>query len=123
MGAREKTHTAKLGEQRISQSVVLAVNPLRTHCAQLLCTCRNVFIMVWSPAPHLKQALTVSCFAVAHLCALVQEMLYVLDHSRECSTPITTTMTVILALSPVLLFVIYILDWKKLYAIIVHYYL
>lgn len=34
--AREKTRTAKLGEQRISQSVVLAVNPLGTHYTQLL---------------------------------------------------------------------------------------
>lgn len=112
---REKPHAAKLGEQRISQSIVLAVNPLRTHYFQLLCTCRIVLVMIPSPAPHLKQALTVFCFAVAVSYALIQKMLYILDHSRQCIAPITTTMTITLALSPMFLsgFVIYILDWKK----------
>lgn len=56
------------------------------------------------------------CFAVVVSRALIQKTLYTLDHSRERSAPIATTMTIILALSPMVLFgfVIYILDWKKL---------
>lgn len=50
-------------------------------------------------------------FRVAVPCAPVQQ-LDILDCSRECSAPITTTL---LALSPMFLLwsVIYILDWKK----------
>lgn len=99
----------------ISESLVLAVSPLCTHYTQLLCTCRSILIMIRSPAPHRKQALIVFCFAVAVWHALIQKMLSMLEHCRECSVPITTTVISVLALSPMFLFrfVIYILDWKE----------
>lgn len=46
-GNQGKSHTLqKLGEQRVSQSVILAVDPLNTHYTQLLCSCRNVLITI-----------------------------------------------------------------------------
>ena len=69
---------------------------------QLICTCRNVLIiMIVSPAPHLMLALNSVLFCCAVSDALTEKLLYILEHSAVSITAIITTMTVILALSAV----------------------